>query len=376
MTQPNVDAIQQAEQVVTSAQRQTDLDDVCEAIKQCADDIRDVSTLSEEYARFIAYYCASTYLLDRKTVNPPLTINGATGTGKTQTAKIARRYTCKTGSVSAKEQTLPTVRDAIDELIQKGCATIFIEEMDRCKHNAALEEFVFQAYDKETADGAIKRKDRNDCWETHHINNYVSYVTHRREDYKDAANMNRGLEVRTTLSEGIRLKMADEVPKHKHRLDKVANLALPKLTRPEKTEGRTWHNWELMLKIATATGDKDWVKWAEEQIMADSQMMKDTREFDPQQAVFWAIVSALEKSQTKDKYKSIAVSRVVDHCKRESSLIVSNHQAVREVRRMGLECKRSGGPWKVFPTKESLDKAAKRLGAGDWESDDDAPGSV
>lgn len=358
---------QELNNILTSANYQAKVENTKEAIASCTKAIIQVSGLDYNQAKTCSYVVPSTYLKAKRKIIPVFGITGPTGTGKTQIGEVLEKYT---GGyiVNAKDQTYAVVREDILGHID-DYNTILIEEMDKCKHSMELEEFVFSGYDRKFSRGAVnvQRRPREGeaVFKVKLHDSFTNYIVHRRRPFLDIANANRSIEVRTKQIEGVEFPLACEITCHNvNKMSGAVDLYLPQLDRPKGIEGRPWQHWKILLQIAIALGDTKWYNWAVERLKEDSKSMSIGREYEPQIAIFWTIVSLLETKRTVEGYRSISLESISKTLQRDYDIKMSHQNIHQEIMRLGLITERSGGPYKVFPTKESLDKAAEKLGIG------------
>ncbi len=355
---------QQVSQALASADYQQKLANTKDAVQSCMDAIIEVSGLDCGQAKTCAYVAASSYLKDNRRKIPVFALVGATGTGKTQIGEILEAY-AQGYTVNAKDQTYAIVRENILGHIG-DCNTVLIEEMDSCKHSADLEEFVFSGYDRKFSKGAVNVQRRpsegEEVFKAKPHDAFTNYIVHRRKPFLDVANANRSIEIQTKPIGSVEFPLASEITCHNvNKMCEVAGLCLPEIDRPKGLEGRTWQHWKILLQIAIVIGDTEWYNWAIEKLKEHSKSMRIGREYEPQIAIFWAIIPTLE-TKGVGGYKSVSIAAISKALERDYDLKLSHQNIHQQLMKLGLPTRRSGGPFKLFPTKESLDKAAEALG--------------
>ena len=117
----------------------------------------------------------------------------------------------------------------------------------------------------------------------------------------------------------------------------------------------------MMLQIATAIGDVEWILWAIERMREDSARLQDGRTYEPEIAVFGAVIAKLERKPNGD-YKSVPISKISEVVRREYDLDMSNKEVAANLRGLGMEVRISGGITNLFPDKDRIKSIADGLG--------------
>lgn len=366
------------ESVLFSVEYAQTLTLVKQAINSCAECQCKVSGIDKNEAKIGAYWAAATYRQDEKKVSPVLLYVGETSTGKSQNEKKVRDYCCNPSEIiNAKIQSYATVRDKIIKWTkgeiegkeEEKATTIIIEESDRNKYAEDLEEFIYNSYDRTTSQGAVNRertgKDQRG-YEPELYDIWAAFMEHRRNDPDDAANARRGIAIEThriIVPEGEEdFPMADEIPSpNADKMHLVADLVLMPADRPKGIEGGVWNNWEMLIQIASALQDFEWVSWARERMKQDSELLQDGRGFEPQVVAFNSLVTNLEKT-LDGKIKSVKLSEIVETARREHGINMKHKTVSKLLKRLKIPYGSSNGVLVFKPTHEVLERVAKRLG--------------
>lgn len=362
---PDYDVNTEAQKVVQETRQEMVMNQLRWAIEACADAISTVSGIERNLAKVGAYFAATTHIKDKK-FNPILSISGATGTGKTQTAKMTLKYSFQPGKpVSAKEQTLPVVRDKIIEQLDSGKATFFIDEADRCRQSEALEEFIYSAYEPDTADMSVNRAVAWGGFDPKPFKIFTPFIVNSRTSHHDSANARRAIVIQTHQNKEARFPLTDEVDcRCQSYMQYASEIKLPVANRPPDAEGGIWNKWELIAQLAKALSDEDFMGWLRERIRQESEQLGEERGYEPQEAIFNALVANLDRN-TLGGFNSLLVNTVACTAREEAGFdkrSLPNKMVSRELRKLKFKTKISGGKTKVIPTEESLEKAAKDLG--------------
>lgn len=338
---------------------------VKQAIDSCAECQCKVSGIDKFDALTCALRAAASFRQDEMKVSPPLCFVGATGTGKTQLMEALQPYTNMPSEIiSAIDESFATVRDkVIKEIKQNFARTIFIEEVDACLERRRLERFIASGYDRKTADKSIKRHQPDTTYSDEEYSSYAFYVCHLRTKHLDAAAARRSIIIRTEQIPDARFPLAIDIekPNTKH-MRLVADLVLLPADRPEGIEGGIWSNWEMIIQIASALQFHEWIRSATERMEQDSQGLRIYRSFEPRPAIFGSLIYNLRKFKSSDRFRSVKSSCVAKTAKKEFGIEVSTMNVGAELRELGLDVHESQGVPTVFPTTESLEKAAAKLG--------------
>lgn len=361
------DIAYQAQSLIYSIDYRHKLMLVRQAVESCAECQCKVSGIGYNQAKTGSYWAAATYRQYEKKVSPVLLYVGGTSTGKSQNEKKVRDYCCNSSDlINAKIQTFATVRDNVLRAIQDGATTIIIEESDRNKYSEDLEEFIYSSYDRITSKGIINRpkSGKNEQgFDPVPYDNYAAFMEHRRTDPVDAANARRAIVLETHKIKDAKFPMADDIPSpNTDKMRLVTDIVLLPLDRPDGIEGGVWNNWGMLIQIASALQDHEWINWAIERMKQDSELLQDVRSYDPQVVAFNSLQANLEKTTDGSKIKTVKLSRIVDAARREHGKNIS-HQSVSQIlKRLGIPHGKSDGSVVFKPTYESLEKAAINLG--------------
>lgn len=370
---------QQVSQALASADYQQTVGNVTEAIESCTRGIIEVSGLDHNQSKLFGYWCSSTHIAqEKKTFSPPLTAISSTSSGKSNAIQVAEHYCCKPELVNAKKETYPTVRDKVILALNSGTTkTIIVEEADRCKHSEELEEFIFSSYHRTTAEGSVKRLTPGsqravfkDCG----YNIFVPFIVHRRYHYFDVANENRGVEIRFEPKAGKFPKARCIQMEHTGKMRFADDLTLPQSTQPDGVEGRVWDNWELVMKIALALGDANWIQWAIERMKKDSLKLRDGRESEPQTAIFLSTIAA-SKRNVNGRFQAISISQIKDKLWSEFSMKLTCHNIHTELSDLGIRTKRPHGALHAYIDDDRVRKVAEKLGLDAEELFEEKPSS-
>lgn len=356
-------AVQQAQRIVASGSYQQGVNDVLQSTKSCADCICAVSGIGVNEAKLAAYYCAATYKQSEKKLSSPLSIIGSSTTGKSQIMEKLHDYSCNPSQlINAKSKSYPDVRDITAISLKEGNNTIFIEEADRCIQSNKLEEFIYNSYSRTTSDFSVKRAQQNGTYVQDRFGIFVSFIEHRRTTHNDGANARRAVVIETHQIKDAEFPMSNEIDSpNANNMALMADIILPTVTsRPKGIEGGIWNNWQILIKVAMALGDTDWLDWAVDRMKADSELLKDVRQYEPQVAILGSLVANL--TIKNGDYTGVRIGTIVETIRREYGFIKSNMTVSQQLKRCGIEVHLAKGVSHAFPTKESLKKAADDLG--------------
>jgi len=369
---------QQVDSILASASYQHKVEDVKSARESCASGIIQVSGLDYDQAKTFAYFCLSTHIPEeRKQFSPSLTQIGPTGSGKSSAVQVAKPYCCKPKLINAKSQTFPTVRDEVIVALKSGAKTIIIEEADRCKHSAELEEFIFSSYHRTTAEGSVKRltpASQGVLFKDYGYDIFAPFIVHRRHHYFDAANENRGIEIRFQQKAGKFPKPESIQVENADKMQLVADLNLSEATQPDEVEGRVWDNWKLLIGIALTLGDVNWIQWAIERMKQDSFKLRDGREYEPQTAIFLSLIAASRRNRD-GSFKPVPLSQIGDKLRSEFDMKLSPHNIHTELSDLEIKVKRPHGILHAYLDEDAIRKVAEKLGLDADELLEDKPSS-
>lgn len=342
---------QELNNILTSANYQQKVKDVRAAIESETSAIIQVSGLDYNQAKTNSYYSASTHIpQEKKHVQTTMTFISDFSCGKSNAMLITECYCCNPVVVSAKNQTFPSVRDKVLWAIKSEKKTMIIEEADRCKHSGELEEFIFSSYDRTTAKGSIKRwtpASQGTMLKDYPYDIFVPFIVHRRHRYFDAANESRGIEIyfepkpgKFPKAESIQIENADK-------MHFVADLNLTEATQPDDIEGRVWDRQKLLLEIAFALGDTNWIQWMMKKMKEDSLKLRDGREYEPRTAIFLSAVAA-SKRNDDGSFKPTSLTEIKNKAFYDFDLKVSNKNVKAELRDLGITFKRPRGVAHIY----------------------------
>jgi len=360
------DITYQAQSIIYSTEYRHKLMFIRQAIESCADCLCKVSGIDRFDALTCALDAAASFRQDEKKVSPSLCFLGSMGTGKTQCEEVLQPYTNMPSKIiSAIDESFATVRDKIiKEIKQNFAKTIFIEEVDACLEKRRLERFIASSYDRKTADKSIKRHQSDTTFEEEPYSSYAFYVEHRRNKHLDAASVRRSTIIRTEQIPNAKFPLARDIEKpNAEYMGLITDIALLPAYRPDGIEGGIWNNWEMRIQIASALQQMpEWINSAVERMKQDSQELQSNRSYEPRTAIFKSLIYNLRKFKSNDRYRSVKASRIVSTAKREFNLDVSNMNVKGELLSLKLDVHDAQGVATVFPTDESLNAAAWKLG--------------
>ena len=356
----------EAERVAARADHGIITKDVRQAVESGADEAVMVCGIARNEAKTGIYWSLSTYRDDRE-FSPNLSTLGPHGTGKSNLLDMLGRY-CKmsSGVISAIDESFPVIRDRVLEEInpeERNSKTVIIEEADKCLKPKRLENFISSSYEGKTSKKGVKREQAVGWGEDRYDLEGVSFLTHRRRRLYDGANRRRNIPIRTEPKEGDFPLACDVASPHAHKAELVIEVLLPPLSKPQGIQGGIWNNYKMLIQIATCIGDTEWADYIKEKMKRDSALLVNDREYEPSHAIFNALITVLPPADDKGDYPSILLVTVADAAKRDYDMVNCKNQEVsQELQAVGIDVHKAHGPFKIFPTRETLLEAARKLG--------------
>lgn len=251
----------------------------------------------------------------------------------------------------------------------KPC-TVVIEESDRVNDPIKLEELVYNCYDRKTAEMHIKKQDVvGFADETFSV--YQTFIEHRRSGFDDAANARRSIIVETHQVLNKTFPRAQDLQSNfTDKIKDISDIVLPDLVnRPTSIQGGIWDNWSMIIRVAEALDDPEFVHWSYIRMLQDSLRLVDSRTYEPQVAIFCGMFSSIIKDindrpsiTPSGYYRSVKISEISNAIKRDFTLEKSNMAIAAELRLLGFKVGISNGVTVVHPDPDTCEKVISRLG--------------
>ena len=298
-------------------------------------DIRKASGISVNQAKTCLYYAVATYLPVK--LLPILVIQGKAGTGKSSLMLQLKGLANKPHWTNAK--TSAALRE---ELSKDGVFTAFIEEGDK-----ADEDLLASRYDTGTAKIAV-RVEAEKGWRNMDLDIFGATIIHRRIPLSDLALRSRSIIVRTDYRQGK--YEIQEV--NREQIRKIAQLigVIP------KTSHRIENTWGPLIAVAEAIEDKEWLKYAQEQISQDKQALVAGQTFEPDKALVYVLRALMIKEVGGEPSIAVPVvlREVKDQLKYNYDLSLKVQQLVLMCTGLGFEITYPHGYPTVKPNMELI----------------------
>jgi hypothetical protein len=95
----------------------------------------------------------------------------------------------------------------------------------------------------------------------------------------------------------------------------------------------------------------------------DSALLASDRDYEPSHAIFNALTIVLPPADNEGNYPSITLDIVAKAAMQNYDMVDCRNQDVsQELQAVGIDVHKAHGNFKIFPTKETLLSAAKKLG--------------
>jgi len=306
-----------------------------------------VSGLDEGLAKACIYYAAVTHKIKDFLQVPILEIIGPTGTGKSQILKFLesicfkphRREGCGVMTSAALR----------DELKNSNGATFIGDEAD-C--SSISTEGLF----------GLRCSPQGGQWSQEEVPIFGATVLHHRRSFLDQSNQNRAISIRTSL------KDRDFSP-----MESFSDLkmALPDIAigdAPDFGTGRAYDTWRPMLAMASGAGDNDWLSWAKERIEEAKAEVRDGQDFEPTAVILAKVVELCTPDGKLELDHNKKINIQTDILNPLINVIpgINAYSVASNLKKvLNLEVRRVGGRNCVFPTEESIRKAAEIVGYRD-----------
>lgn len=319
------------------------------------------SGLTSEEAKLAVYYATATWRMVEFALFPILRLCGPPGTGKTSAMETVKPLCCKPRSISAKEITPAALRD---ELARAKFGTALIEEADETRSPRECEQILAARCSPSTGELVVKVKYGND-WRDVRKRLYGATVVHYRSAFTDQAIDSRSITIETRYRDGkytlpaTPTELRDQLQGLSEAIDlaEVANLG----------SGRIPDIWRPMLAVAKFVADDQWLEWAKGQMRQQIEDLRDGHAYELAGLMLARIVEALtDEDKNEIICRQLRVGAdITAPLLREQRIHITPWQANRQLRELGFVLERAGGCQKFTPTKESLRRAAQKIGYND-----------
>ena len=326
-------------------------------ITHLVDILQMVSGLDDEIAKTCVYYALITHHLDFYTFVPILESYGPLGTGKTQLEEFMERvcylaHICKCGGI-----TYAALRE---ELYKAKKGTFIGDEVD-C--DVKKVEDLYGIRCSASGSAPLMKSQGKSQWQGETIPIFGATVLHHRRPFLDPSNQSRAITIKTHWKPGKYIKMEafKDVPIEIPQIP-VGNIS------NTLSLGRAYDTWYPLLDMATGAGDTEWLAWADKKMKESEKEVNEGQAYEPNAVILAKLIEACVDSDSS-KIKS-DIDRVNVHSQIVAPLTkeypwVNSHSVPRILRELGLEIHRTGGNNWVYPTPESLKKAAEAIGYTD-----------
>lgn len=335
---------------VTPADMELEADYECEVLR-LADLFQKVAGLDIEQGKMCVYFAGATYHLDDFELFPILEIIGPSGTGKSRICYLLSKMCYGATIVSCKGISLPGLRD---ELTKHRGVTFIAEEADEIDNPTKTEGLFGMRTSPGTSNLTVKRVGEEGRWQQTRINVFGASVVHHRRSFNEQAVQNRAISIRTKFKEGVFSVVPEQVEFCEF---SVAN-------PPQISSGRAYDTWRPLLSIASGIGDYDWLNWTKERIEEASDEVRDGQDFEPEALILGKVLELVTCSDKIDisKDKRIHIQNEVVRPLKETLPYANSWLVSRTLKKLGLVVARIGGTNWLYPSTDSLQKAAESIG--------------
>jgi hypothetical protein len=352
------------------------------AIKETIDNIvgifHQVSGLRPLEERISAYYCLSTWFLNKINPFPVLCIIGPNGTGKSSLLAGFERLAFNPYKFTAMQMSGPAFRD---ELGKAHEGTAVIEECDSTSDD--IEAYLGLRYMRETAVCAKKIPAGIGAWKTIYIPIFGPSIIHKRIPFRDPALEGRSITITTAPDLSRKYKRIEnfgddvlgeiKVQEAKIKLE-VKLTDSPSL--PDEVAPRVADSYKPVISLMTAAEDTEFLKLLWDRLREATQSLKDGQQYEPGPIVVQALISALTKNEDL-VIKNVRIEgELLKIIQYDFGFNLNSRQVAKILRGYGFELRRIGGPYSVISDINTLVKVAKLIGIEDDAVDRAAKGIV
>ena len=298
----------------------------------------------------------------------------ASGSGKNEVMSVVMHYSLEPRWITGSDE---TTKASLKEQLN-GVGTALIEEADRVPEGL-LTRRPYKISGPLTVFKPFQAGKDNVAYFPQNYNLYGATILHRRLEFKDNAVRRRALIVRWKHLEpkeieeqGLVFKKANTLT-YSTSMAAITDIPLPDITGLSNSlkgiSNIAVDLWQGLLQIALLYNDYDWINdYAIPAMKVESDEIEATMNVEPGALVFRVMLTLLENYRNPgipDQLRPISTvdigKRLVSDYRRE----MSERQISGLFKTAGLESKYSGGYCKVYPTRESLKRAAKVFGVKD-----------
>ncbi|MFC1903235.1 ATP-binding protein, partial [Chloroflexota bacterium] len=332
------------------------------------DVIHGSTRLQMEYSRTVVYWTIATYLLERFRWFPMLVFQGPPGTGKSTLLGLIGNLCREPRFISGKGITGPALRD---ELGQCFCGTAILEEADESHDQKRVESFLGARCDRNTSKFIVKRPAGRHGWVQQPIDIYGATALHTRQPFLDQAVQSRSIVIPTQFAYG-----PFTTPKFDPDPQPLIRVILPNpdpnytLATGCNIAGRIVDIWRPLLVVAEHLEDREWLKWAEDQMRDAQEELEDGHGYEPSAVVLGRVIELLVTGNpskiSEQDMRRVKIDEEIGSFIRKNYLpFLTPWQVSRTLKNLGLEVQRSGGINWLLPTADAIRKAAKKIGYED-----------
>lgn len=338
-----------------------------EGVEECTSNIKQVTEISEEKSKEISYYTGLTHKKEELDFIPVLSLQAGSGSGKNEVQKVIMKYSLNPRWITMGEEVtramLKEYLNSLDTAIIEEADTVPEDILRRRPYKVSGPLGVFKPVivGKQVAYSPIE------------YNLFGATILHRRLEFRDNAVRRRALIVRwrhydtKEIEEmGLIFKPAKELTYAKS-MDMVKNVPLPDIspfTSCLKNIGNlTLDLWQPVLQMATIANDISWINnYAIQAMIEESEEIESTMNVEPGALVFRVLLSILEGYRNPgipDKLRPVSTVDIGKKLYSDHRRSMAEKQISGLLKSAGMQMKCSGGYTKVYPTRETLKKAAR-----------------
>jgi len=349
---------------MSTEQQNANAPSIKSVVGQIAAMFHQVSGLPDFEELTCAYYCLSTYFVDKTNPFPLLAIMGPNGTGKSRFLEMCELLAFRPHLFSFMKLTPPAMRDKLGEAHD---GTAILDEAD----TDGLESFLTLRYRRETAVCYIKIPTAGG-WATKAIPMFGPSILHKRQPFADPAVDGRSILINTVAN-------TDRVYTEKENIseDIIADLVvaqmklrvsvkLPKKTLiPPGIAPRIADTYRPLIALASIENDVEFLEPLWERLRLATTDFTDGQAYEPGPIVVQALLSCLTINENMVIKNVKLEGELVKKIQYEFGYNLNSRQVAKILRSYGFTLKRIGGPFSVVPDLKTLIKVALAIGLED-----------